>query len=193
MPAPQSPLGIVPVFPALGGSPVRTYGEKTWLSSAHIAFIILNTINLQTILYNAGGDVVGTLGAFTKLRILSGILSILLALETGYIIWGHHRINRFKTMDEDGYLAFDSATGQLCRTFRRGPRVQENQPAQTKPSPSSLDSKKSSSKVDPILSAIRGGLTETEQWFKTKNMQMQKLRLNSSAAFRLAQTSIRSS
>ena len=105
---------------------------------------------------------VGTRGAFTKLRILAGVLSILLALETGYIIWGHHRSNRFKTMDEDGYWAFDSATGQLCRTFRRGARVQETQPAQIKPSPSSLDSKKSSPKVDPILSAIRGGLTEAE-------------------------------
>ena len=105
---------------------------------------------------------VGTLGAFTKLRILAGVLSILLALETGYFIWAHHRINRFKTMDEDGYLAFDSATGQLCRTFRRGPRAQKNQPAQIKPSPSSLDSKKPGSEVDLILSAIRGGLTESE-------------------------------
>lgn len=104
----------------------------------------------------------GTFGAFTKLKILTGILAALVLLESGYIFLGRHPINRFKPVDEDGYLAFDSATGQLCRTFRPGPPLKKIQPVTIKPAASSFDSKKSSPKVDPILSAIRGGLTETE-------------------------------
>ena len=95
-------------------------------------------------------------------RILVCTLAVTVLAESGYIFLHRQPINRFKPMDEDAYLAFDSETGQLCRTFRRGPRVQKNQPAQIRPSPSSLDSKKSSSKVDPILNAIRGRLTEAE-------------------------------
>ena len=96
-------------------------------------------------------------------KIASAVLALLLLGESGYILLARHRaINRFKPVDEDGYLAFDSATGQLCRTFRPGPHSQKNHPAQIKPSPSSFDSKKSGSAVDPILNAIRGGLSEAE-------------------------------
>jgi len=38
------------------------------------------------------------------------------------IFWNRHSINRFKAVDEDGYMAFDSATGQICRTGTRLPK-----------------------------------------------------------------------
>ena len=49
------PIEIIPVSPALRGWPGRTCGERTWLFSAQLASIILNTINLQTILYKSAG------------------------------------------------------------------------------------------------------------------------------------------
>ena len=53
-PALQTLLGIVPAPPALGGWPVQACAGRIWLFSAHVASNILNTINLQTILYKAG-------------------------------------------------------------------------------------------------------------------------------------------
>ena len=95
-------------------------------------------------------------------KIATAVLGLLLSAESGYILFARQRaINRFKPVDEDGYLAFDSATGQLCRTFRPGSRPKKIQPAPIKPAPSSLDSKKSGPD-DRILTAIRGGLTEAE-------------------------------
>jgi len=134
-------------------------GGKIWLFSAHLASIILNTINLQTILYK---PTVRRVGTFTKPQIVTGILAALVLLESGYIVLRRHPTNRFKPMDEDGYLAFDSATGQLCRTFRPGPPPKKIPPNPIEPAPSSLDSQKSNPKVDPVLNAIRGGLTEAE-------------------------------
>jgi hypothetical protein len=95
-------------------------------------------------------------------KIATAVLVLLLLGESGYVLLSRHRpINRFKPVDEDGYLAFDSATGQLCRTFRPGP-PKKIQPAPIKPAPSSFDSKESSPNLDRILCAIRGGLTEAE-------------------------------
>lgn len=51
-------------------------------------------------------------------KILTCILAALVLAEAGYIFLARHPISRFKPVDEDGYLAFDSATGQLCGTFR---------------------------------------------------------------------------
>jgi len=95
------------------------------------------------------------------LKILTSILALAVVAEGGYILLHRNAINRFKPVDEEGYLAFDSATGQLCRTFRPGSRPKKIQPAPIKPAPSSLDSKKSGPD-DRILTAIRGGLTEAE-------------------------------
>ena len=104
-------------------------------------------------------------------KTLTCILALLVVAEGGYIFLHRHPINRFKSVDEDGYVAFDSATGQLCRTFRPGPPHKEAQPAPIKPAPSSFQSKKSDPKFDPILDAIRGGLSEAEF---DKNIQKEK-------------------
>ena len=61
-----------------------------------------------------------------KLRIITGVLAALVLLEAGYIFLGCHpgryqanRANRFKpAKDYDGFLAFDSETGQLCRAYQ---------------------------------------------------------------------------
>ena len=64
-----------------------------------------------------------------KLKIITAFLAALVLLEAGYIFLGCHqgryqanranRANRFKLAKEyDGLLAFDSETGQLCRTFQ---------------------------------------------------------------------------
>jgi hypothetical protein len=96
------------------------------------------------------------------LKILTSILALAVVAEGGYILLHRNAVNRFKAVDEDGDLAFDSATGQLCRTIRPAPLPKKMQLAPIKPAPSSFDSKESNPKLDPILSAIRGGLTEAE-------------------------------
>ena len=53
-------------------------------------------------------------------KILTVILLILLAAESGYILIHRHPSDRFKVVrDYDyGIVAFDSATGRLCKTLR---------------------------------------------------------------------------
>ena len=51
------------------------------------------------------------------LEVVIGLLIVLLALESSYILIHHRPVSRFKTVGEDGLVAFDTATGQLCRTF----------------------------------------------------------------------------
>jgi hypothetical protein len=51
-------------------------------------------------------------------KLLVGVLAAAVLAESAFIIFGRHPINRFRAVDEDGYLAFDTATGQLCRTIR---------------------------------------------------------------------------
>jgi hypothetical protein len=86
-----------------------------------------------------------------RVKALVGVLLVLLLLETGYIIATRHPIARFKPIDEDGYLAFDSATGQLCRTFRPVPKS-----SATTAAPTSLPSPQPNS-GDPILNMIQNG------------------------------------
>lgn len=80
-------------------------------------------------------------------------LIVLLLAETAYIISDRHTINRFKPVDQDGYVAFDTATGQLCRSYRsRTPeKIVESAPT------SSLPSQSQPHPVDPILAMIEGG------------------------------------
>ena len=92
---------------------------------------------------------------FTKSRILIGSLAALVLLESGYILMRRHPTNRFKPVDEDAYLAFDSATGQLCRTFRQGPRPKGIKP-EPEPTPSTSSSHSGKAvPVDEILEAIQ--------------------------------------
>ena len=54
------------------------------------------------------------------LKVLTVILLILLAAETGYVLMHRHPSDRFKVVrDYDyGIVAFDSATGRLCKTLQ---------------------------------------------------------------------------
>ena len=54
------------------------------------------------------------------LKIMVVVLAIL-ALAEFYLIAFRHPNNRFKQIDEDGYIALDTATGQLCVTVKRFP------------------------------------------------------------------------
>jgi hypothetical protein len=85
------------------------------------------------------------------LKTLACILALVVIAEGGYIFLHRHPINRFKPIDDDGYLAFDTASGQLCRTFRSN-----SAPKKTAPSPSSDRSPESKS-GDPVLDFIRNG------------------------------------
>ena len=51
-------------------------------------------------------------------KALTCILALVVVAEAGYIFLHRHPINRFKPVDDNGYAAFDTATGQLCRTIR---------------------------------------------------------------------------
>jgi hypothetical protein len=86
-----------------------------------------------------------------KTKLLIGSLFLLLLIESGYIVSTRHAIARFKPVDVDSYLAFDSATGQLCKTFRQAATSRGANPA-----PTSIPSSRPSS-GDPILDMIQGG------------------------------------
>src|SRR5467141_3561799 len=91
------------------------------------------------------------ISAHMLLKTLICILVLVIVAEGGYIFLHRHPINRFKPMDDDGYVAFDTASGQLCRTFRS-----KSAPKRIESSPSSDHSSESGSE-DPILGAIRNG------------------------------------
>jgi hypothetical protein len=54
-------------------------------------------------------------------KTLTCILVLVVVAEGGYIFLHRRPINRFKPVEDDGYAAFDTATGQLCKTFRARP------------------------------------------------------------------------
>jgi len=90
----------------------------------------------------------------------------------------HELIDRFKPMDEDHYLAFDSATGQLCKTVRPIPTRKKTTPS---PSPLSYPVQTGQSgQRDQILEAIIRAAPETQA--------EQEMRRSSSPGFPLAQT-----
>jgi len=91
------------------------------------------------------------IGALMFLKTLACILALVVIAEGGYIFLHHHPINRFKPIDDDGYVAFDTASGQLCRTFRSNPA-----PKKTALLPSS-DRPPETKSRDPILDFIRNG------------------------------------
>jgi hypothetical protein len=54
-----------------------------------------------------------------SLKLLTIFFAFLLAVESFYILKLRHPANRFKPVDSyDGLVAFDTATGQLCKTLR---------------------------------------------------------------------------
>jgi hypothetical protein len=82
-------------------------------------------------------------------KVLSCIFALAVVAEAEYIVLHRYAINRFKAMDDSGYAAFDSATGQLCRTFQLKPAPRE---VQLSPPPARTAEPHSG---DPILDAIR--------------------------------------
>ena len=90
------------------------------------------------------------------LKILTWMLALTVLAESGYIVLHRHPINRFKPVDEDGYLAFDSATGQVCKTARPGPERKK-----AKPSPSAVQ-RDGRGKSDPILEAFGKAAPEAQ-------------------------------
>jgi hypothetical protein len=53
------------------------------------------------------------------LKLLTVFLALLVTVESLYILKLRHPTNRFKPVDSyDGLVAFDTATGQLCKTLR---------------------------------------------------------------------------
>jgi hypothetical protein len=54
-----------------------------------------------------------------SLKLLTVSLALLLMVESFYILKLRHPTNRFKPVDSyDGLVAFDTVTGQLCKTLR---------------------------------------------------------------------------
>lgn len=90
------------------------------------------------------------------LKILIGVLALLVVTASEYIVLSRNPVNRFKPIDQDGYVAFDTATGQLCKTFRT-----KTVPEKIQSIPSS-DRSNGSRPVDPILDAIRGGVPDAQ-------------------------------
>jgi hypothetical protein len=58
-------------------------------------------------------------------KFLTVILALMLVAESAEILMHRHSPNRFKPVEEFGYglVAFDTATGQVCKTLRTGPSV----------------------------------------------------------------------
>src|SRR5580704_261108 len=78
------------------------------------------------------------------LRALVGLLALVAIGEGWYIFSLRNQVNRFRLMDDSGYIAFDRIRGQLCRTFQSNP-AKSFASASAEPSSSG----------DPILDAIR--------------------------------------
>lgn len=90
-------------------------------------------------------------------KLLTVFLALLLVAENVYILVHRHPANRFKVVAEYGsVVAFDTATGQLCKTLRTGPPVASQRPTAPSNASSGLPS------GDPITDEIRT-LTAKEQ------------------------------
>lgn len=87
-------------------------------------------------------------------KILISILAVLLLAESAYFLLNRHPINRFKQVDDDGYAAFDTATGQLCRTL-----LEKSYTKVLQYSPPVSKAPKTNS-GDPILDMIQNGTSD---------------------------------
>jgi hypothetical protein len=89
-------------------------------------------------------------------KTLTCVLAVIAVGEGGYILLHPHSVNRFKRVDDYGYAAFDTATGQLCRTYLviSSPKIMPDAPSSDRPS--------GSRSADPILDAIRSAPVNTQ-------------------------------
>jgi hypothetical protein len=92
----------------------------------------------------------------TMSKLLISVLTAALVVESGYLLLTRHPSNRFKTVDQDGFIAFDSGTGQLCKTF--GAKLSLTTPRRVS-APSNDDT---STSKDPIMDAIRNAAPQTD-------------------------------
>src|ERR1700720_4161685 len=97
-------------------------------------------------------------------KILIGLLATLLLAESAYVLLNRHPINRFRPVDQDGYVAFDTATGQLCRSYRSKAPDKTVRPAPT----SSVSPQSQSRPEDRILAAIERGSPDAQAEEKTE-------------------------
>jgi hypothetical protein len=84
------------------------------------------------------------------------MLTLLVVGEGVLIVATRHPPKRFETVDADSYMAFDTATGQLCKTFQTQSAPQNVRPSHTVAPP---DQRRSQ---DPILDAIDRTSTESQ-------------------------------
>jgi hypothetical protein len=78
------------------------------------------------------------------LKAIAGVLALVVMTEGWYIVSLRNQLNRFHLVDDSGYVAFDRARGQLCRTF-------QSNLAKSSPWPTAVPSNSG----DPIFDAIR--------------------------------------
>lgn len=101
-------------------------------------------------------------------KTLVGVLATVVLVEGAFIVLGRHSINRFRAVDEDSYMAFDTATGQLCRTIRRmksTPKGVEYSPSTDHAPESRLGNStedKTSKGFDRIIDAIQNSPSNAE-------------------------------
>jgi hypothetical protein len=78
------------------------------------------------------------------LKAIAGVLLLVAMTEGWYIVSLRNQLNRFHLLDDSGYVAFDRARGQLCRTFQSYLAKSSAPPTAVPPNSG-----------DPILDAIR--------------------------------------
>lgn len=123
------------------------------------------------------------------LRIACIALAIVVIIE-GMYIWqrGHRAPGRFKSVNEwggwDGLLAFDTATGQLCRRARWKPSPTKNAP-ETHPVKEPLPEYcfDPNSKMNPVIKAVRCDGTYTKEAARAKEAEEAAVRYEREAEF----------
>ena|ERR1019366_8550635 len=116
------------------------------------------------------------------LKVAVGVLVLLLAAESSYIVIHRHSISRFKQFGDDDLIAFDTATGQICKTLRtksvaqiersETDTVSKRAPCPPLPSPSG----------DPVLDEINR-LARSRRCGGNREDASQKLEANSTLEF----------
>jgi hypothetical protein len=91
-------------------------------------------------------------------KMFTCILALVVSAEAGYIFLHRHPSNRFKQMDDYdyGFVAFDTATGQLCKTWPMKSYPSYARRTQPLPSSDGPESHSGDEILDKILDAMNG-------------------------------------
>ena len=89
-------------------------------------------------------------------KVITCVLALLVAGEALFIVMNWRATNRFKPVDGyDGLVAFDTATGQLCKTLRTKSAAQIEREAQSATTAKEMDPCPPPPHTgDPIIDAI---------------------------------------